>query len=387
MTTRKFIKLYSVQKKDESGYPYISKSFAFDPNNPEECDKKIKECQELQKNENTEYKRKKLAGETIEQKYFPKKTLYDKIGNLNKKAEDTLQNDLVKTAAEKHKLLENIEDTADLSGKDIEKIAKLDLKEHHILERGLHPQKETGMDQFISKTAARRTKEENLFLSRKMSMPDEATIRSYRTPFKLQLDGHTGNTVVVLGSSKSGKSTSIMKIYDNYFADTKKISILWTINPQIGLYKGHKNLIVAQKWNKDSEEIIKMQKRIQTKTSNEYAFLNIFDDVIDTRNNMLFQNLLLTYRNSKMSSIISLQYSNLLSKMGRSNVHNLLTFSFNSDESIELIIKTYLTGIFKKMGLVQMTDMVNFYRAMTKDHGFLYIRPQDGTCTFHKFSI
>lgn len=208
-----------------------------------------------------------------------------------------------------------------------------------------------------------------------------------RTPFILKLDPYTGNTIFILGSSKTGKSSAIMRIYDQYYSDKKIISILWTNNPQIKLYKKHENLLISGKWNKDCEKLIVDQKKIQTKTKNEYKFLNMFDDVIDVRNNRLLDNLILTYRNSKISSIISLQYSNLMSKCSRANCNNILAFSFNTDESIEVVIKTFLTGYLKSVGIIKLGDQINWYKSITQDHGFIYIKPQEGIVSFHKFNI
>jgi hypothetical protein len=206
-----------------------------------------------------------------------------------------------------------------------------------------------------------------------------------RTPFKLKLDPGTGNTIFILGSSKMGKSTALMKIYDEYYDNNKYISILWTVNPQIKLYKGHKKLLKAGVWNQNSEEIIKEQKKIQTGTGNKYQFLNMFDDVINIRNNTLLDNLILTYRNSDMSSIISLQYSNLMSKCGRANCNNILVFGFNTDESIEVVVKTFLTGYLKKLNITNLGDQINWYKSATEDHSFIYIKPADGTVSFHRF--
>lgn len=208
-----------------------------------------------------------------------------------------------------------------------------------------------------------------------------------KTPFKLLLDQNTGNTTFIMGSSKMGKSTALMEIYDTYYSGKEFISILWTANPQIKLYKGHKNLLKSGIWNKQSEEVIEAEKKIQTKTKNRYKFCNMFDDVINVRNNTLIDNLLLTYRNSDMSSIISLQYSNLMSKCSRSNCNNILCFGFNTDEAIVVVIKTFLSGYLRTQGINILEDQINWYKEVTKDHSFIYIKPADGIVSFHRFSV
>jgi hypothetical protein len=76
-----------------------------------------------------------------------------------------------------------------------------------------------------------------------------------------------------------------------------------------------------------------------------------------------------------------------MSKMSRANTHNLLAFNMLSDEATEVIVKTYFTGIFKELGLVNLEDMKSFYKHVTADHGFIYFRPQDNTISFHKIRI
>jgi hypothetical protein len=212
-----------------------------------------------------------------------------------------------------------------------------------------------------------------------------------RTKFELKLDPYTGNTTFLLGSSKSGKSTALMKLYDKYYGkDPNFISILWTGNPQIKMYRGHKRLLIAGvegHLSKENEQVIRTEKELQRRTKSHYKFLNMFDDVISVRNNELLDNLILTYRNSLMSSIISLQYSNLLSKCARANMNNVLAFSFNTDEAIEVMIRTFLTGYCSKIGLTNMPDKINWYKSMTRDHGFIYIKPADDHVSFHKFTL
>lgn len=206
--------------------------------------------------------------------------------------------------------------------------------------------------------------------------------------FKLKLDKKTGNTCCIIGSSKQGKSTLLMKIYDDEYSDDKKfISTLFTINPQIGLYKHHKNLLLSGCFNAKSEKYIKLQKYINTKTKNEYKFLNMFDDVIDMKHTKLINELILTYRNSNISSIISLQYGYLISKMNRANVNNVIIFKSNSNEAIQDVINVYLKPYLVKMGFKTFEDQMKIYKHVTDNHGFFYIHPASDTITFHRLKL
>lgn len=203
----------------------------------------------------------------------------------------------------------------------------------------------------------------------------------------LKLDPRTGNTTFLLGSSKAGKSTALMKIYDKYYAKKKYISILFSINKHIRVYKGHKFLLRCPSFNKDAEKIVLMGKYINSKCRNKYSFVNIFDDMIDTGHNKLLNNMILTYRNSNISSLISLQYTYLLSKKARSNINNILLFHFNTDEGRKTVVETFLRATFAKMGYKTMNEQINLYKKLTSNYQFIYLHPASGHFSIHKFRL
>jgi hypothetical protein len=128
-------------------------------------------------------------------------------------------------------------------------------------------------------------------------------------------------------------------------------------------------------------------KRINRKCKNKYKFAVFFDDILQVRYSNLMNELILTYRNSNISSLISLQYVKLLSKSCRSSVNNVLFFGINADEDIISTVKCYLKSHFAKMGVKREIDQVNLYRELTKDHQFLYLHPESNTLSLHKLDI
>jgi hypothetical protein len=284
----------------------------------------------------------------------------------------------------KHHIMEKSMDTG-MTPAELMKVGRLDVAQHNL---------EEGIEHRGSANSERGRLIREKMLSRRLANPSDAEIAEMRTEFHLKLDPGTGNTILVFGSSKSGKSTALMHIYDRYFAPEGTrpkgedyISTLWTNSPNIPLYQGHNGLIIGNKFDKTAESLIKMEKKINASTENRYKFLNIYDDIIEVRHVKLINAGMLYYRNSNMSQIVSLQYSNLLSKMSRGNAHNILAFNMLSTEATELIVKTYFSSVFRDMGIKGLADQVSFYKAMTKDHGFLYLRPKDNKVTFHKIKL
>jgi hypothetical protein len=199
------------------------------------------------------------------------------------------------------------------------------------------------------------------------------------------LDKGTGNSTVVFGASKRGKSTLMMRLYNEYFADDKKyISSLFTGNKQIHMYKKAKRLLVSEGFGKQSEKYIMMQKYINSNTDNRYKFLNLFDDIIDAKHKKLVNNLILTYRNANISTIMCLQYPFLFSKMNRGNVNNILIFACNNDAEIKDMIDIFLKSRFLNAGLRSLSDQLNFFKEVTANYGFFYINNIHNVMTLHR---
>lgn len=197
---------------------------------------------------------------------------------------------------------------------------------------------------------------------------------------KLQFDMETGNTFCLFGASKSGKTTLMMEIYRKMFPRYCKLSKLLTtifaMNIQLPIYQD-KYIIQCPYFTPDVAKYVDWQRRLNKLNNNEYKFLNMFDDFIDVRHKDIINNLILTYRNSNISSIICLQYVNLLSKAARSNINNVFLLHMNTDESIEVAVKSYLSGMLRKNGITA-ENAVNWYREHTIDHNYIYIHPISG---------
>lgn len=205
---------------------------------------------------------------------------------------------------------------------------------------------------------------------------------------KLDISTKTGQTMCILGSGQVGKTTRMMEIYKQYYEPNKNIiSTLFSINSHIKLYSGHKNLLRYNGFDKNAEKYIKLQKYINSKTKNNYFFLSLIDDVIDAKYKNILNEMILTYRNSNISTIICLQYGYLLSKMNRANVNRILIFKSNSAESIKDLINTFLKPYFIRLGVRNYDDQVNLFKYVTENRGFFYINNFKDEMTCHRILI
>lgn len=213
---------------------------------------------------------------------------------------------------------------------------------------------------------------------------EEVPGATVKRSLRLKLDEGTGNSTVLLGSSKAGKSTTMMYLYRRHYGGKDFISILFASNPQIALYRPTdapaRRLVTVSGYD---PRLIRLARAINRGAGNKYKFCFLLDDIIDQRQDQTLAELILTLRNSNISSMVCLQYGNLLAKMSRSNVNNVLLFRFNNDEAIEVVIGQYLKSHFRKLG-IPPDNMVAFYKTMTADHGFIYLHPSTDTISFHR---
>jgi len=208
------------------------------------------------------------------------------------------------------------------------------------------------------------------------------------TNFNLKMDYKTGNILGFIMASGSGKTTLMKHIYIEYFEDPKLITILFASNLQASIYDdfGDKKYII--KTFEFNPMIPKIQHKIQSKTKNKYNFLNILDDQIgnDIKNNKTLQKMLTSYRNSKMSAMLSAQYCKMFSKTNRGNIKYLFFGHLNTDEAIRDVIVDYLGSLFNGLN-IGMIEKIKIYRNITSDFKFILMQMNNNNLSFHKLNL
>lgn len=217
----------------------------------------------------------------------------------------------------------------------------------------------------------KKKKYENLFV------PIELNKFEIETDIDLKLDKNTGNTTILFGSSKQGKTTTMLYIMNKYYK--KSINTLFSVNAHDPRF--NEIYLKSDQFNTKSTKYIKLQKYINSKVENYYDFTLFFDDIVDCKHKNIINDLIMTYRNSNISTVMCLQYGFLLSKMNRANINNILIFGMNSVEASEDIIKLFLSKYFDRLGI---KDHYGFYKKITANHGFIYIHNATDTISFHR---
>jgi AAA+ ATPase superfamily predicted ATPase len=177
-----------------------------------------------------------------------------------------------------------------------------------------------------------------------------------------------GISFLLMGSTRSGKSTLMNYIYEHIFRKSH-ITICHTFSPQSAIYEPLKKHIALV--GDYHPELLKENYLINKKTGNHYQFLHIIDDVINKRNCPELRKLFTIYRNSRISGIICGQSLTIFDNISRGNINYVCLGYLNSDTTIEQCIKSYLQSVFPSN--LKMVDKIKLYKQLTSEHQFILI--------------
>lgn len=199
----------------------------------------------------------------------------------------------------------------------------------------------------------------------------------------LDLDHFKAYSFVLIGSTRSGKSTLLNHIMDKYMKG--KINILMTESPNGDIYKEgsfKKDCIMAPTY---MPEIIKECYLIQKGTKNRYPFNFIMDDLVGFRSDKQMKKLLTIYRNSNMGVCITGQSVNILDTSARNNCNYVFLGRVNSDAEAENICKSFLASFFPPS--MKMVERITAYRKITSDYHFICLDNINGESFITKIKI
>ena len=190
-------------------------------------------------------------------------------------------------------------------------------------------------------------------------------------PLRLEIpEQRTGGcSFALIGSTRSGKTTMLKHILEEFFE--KHLIILMSNSIHAPIYKDIEDVVKCPVY---SARLIKEGYEINRKTNNYYPFLFVLDDVVDKKFDKELLKLLTIYRNSGLSTIITAQSLKILNTASRGNVNFVLLGKLNSDEAIEQVVRAYLMSYLP--GKVE--EKVKVYKQLTEGHHFFVINNLDG---------
>jgi hypothetical protein len=209
---------------------------------------------------------------------------------------------------------------------------------------------------------------------REMSFPSKK--------FDPELPTNGSTSWVLVGASRSGKSTLMKYLYSKYFK--KCITMMFSMNHHADIYKDFGSKILCA--DEYHPELIREAHEINRLTDNAYDFCFIFDDYVDikAKNDPEITRLLTLYRNSAQNSVFSSQGRTLISAVGRNSANYVCIFKQQTNLEWENVIKEYLAmHLPPKM---TMREMIEFCMAATRDHQFFMLDNVLGECYISKLS-
>ena len=203
-------------------------------------------------------------------------------------------------------------------------------------------------------------------------------------PFHLEMPpvDTGGCSILMLGSGRSGKTTALKWLLDNYFE--KHLGILFSQSAKSNAYNQMKypHMPLSSVF---IPECMNDAYHINKETKNHYPFLFVLDDCPLAKNDKELLKLLTIYRNSAVSGIVCVQSPTLLNPTCRSNFTFVMLFKQNSTEQIEQTIKGWLRGYFPKGWSYE--QKIAWYKKATEDHRFILIDNWNGTICLSKIDL
>lgn len=180
-----------------------------------------------------------------------------------------------------------------------------------------------------------------------------------------------GVSIVMVGSTRSGKTTIMKHSLKKFFSDY--ITVLFSPSIHAGTYAElDKNVIKAPEYIPD---IVRECYAINKKCDNHYPFLAVFDDVVTAKFDKELLKTFTIYRNSGISAIMSIQSPILLNSAMRGNINIVMLGFMNSDESCERVIRMFC---YASIAGKNIEAKIHEYKNLTKDHHWLVINNLTG---------
>jgi ABC-type cobalamin/Fe3+-siderophores transport system ATPase subunit len=200
--------------------------------------------------------------------------------------------------------------------------------------------------------------------------------------FDFEMPTNGGISCILIGASRSGKSTLLKYIYKKYFP--KHITMMFSMNRHADIYKDLSDKIMC--CDNFHGELFREAHELNSLCGNKFPFCMISDDYVDTKikNDPEITRALTIYRNANISSIFSFQGRTLMSAVGRNNANFICVLKQQTPQEWENVIKEFLS-MWLPPGM-SMREMVRFCQEATVDHQFFFIDNIEGKCFLSKLS-
>ena len=172
--------------------------------------------------------------------------------------------------------------------------------------------------------------------------------------------------MAMIGSTRSGKTTLLKHSVLNYFDE--HIGVLMSPSLHAPVYDDiSKKLIKSPEY---IESVIEECYKINKKTKNHYPFVIVLDDVVTAKWNKTLMKSFTIYRNSGITTIMSVQNPIILNSVTRGNFNYCMLGYLNSSEACERVIRMFC---YSEIPGKNIEEKVKEYQRMTEGHHWLML--------------
>jgi hypothetical protein len=183
----------------------------------------------------------------------------------------------------------------------------------------------------------------------------------------------TGSTFLLLGATKSGKTTLLVDQLNLLDPGAYDLIILFTNSPHatpLARLRPDLNTVVVEGFRPEVVTSLR-QKNIATK--NRFRFLTILDDVLESKNDSTLNAQLLFFRNSNISTVFLVQDVKMVSRCARGQVNHVVIFGWPTPDPVRHANMTFdILGWAKEEMLREDPDLSA--RSIRKDDAIRFVQ-------------
>lgn len=225
------------------------------------------------------------------------------------------------------------------------------------------------------------TSPENQDLKREDSKVDIVTLKPFDVKSYFAKD--VSFTGMLCGSTKSGKTTLLIKIYEE-IKNRFDMMIIFSVSSHKEIYDSFKKCILIPKFD---EELVNylytLNRYLAEKNKEMLKILIILDDIVTEKSNKTLLNMVCTMRNSAITTLISVQSPNMINDDNKGNFNFIILKKLNDSQKYNDLIKLYFDGdILQRNGqeipeellktVIRKKEFIRkFLREKTSNYNFL----------------
>lgn len=187
----------------------------------------------------------------------------------------------------------------------------------------------------------------------------------------IDVDKVGGSTAFIVGGSSSGKTTLLVQALQNILEHRPdRYDVILVFSESISA-EPLKNWLDHEGSNKVHffptfmPELVTLMVEINKATDNRYGVLVVLDDCLEGLRGKTTSKLINIYRNSGISTIISIQYCKFVTPAMRSSFHRVYITGARNSENRKQILDMFVKGHLRDLGYKNSSDMDKALRDMT----------------------